>query len=461
MSATSTAATAGTAASIYAKRKSTTDLQDNQFADQIESYRNSKGENTGVQQQQMEQQQRQYQAIRLPQERLAQRGGINAPPSHDRFAAFRSQTRQPQEQKQAAVLQQRLQQQQRQQQQRLANENRFELFYSRSCAASRQQAEHILRGLENYFPDVFIRNHVVAIDFDDASSVGPVHEAILKTEKYLTVIQTDCILYDKFEGYVILPEYNILKILKNHCQSFAPRADATPLPMLSQQQQQQQQQYQQQQQQQQQRQQQQAQRNETTSETAIHTGMSDQQVPMPPRGMVGFSMLAKQVGADVNSPTANINLKNQLPPSKNSLMLAETQDALDAIPQTDVAVVYGKKKSVTLGFGDDHDAITRAFVDKHNACNPVDREIAAPKQQKKAGGTGKTTNISANMVRKGGAAEHQQPQHLQGIVREPAADQSMPPPPPSAARGGRPMSQETEGMGTIQRIKVKEAKSKK
>lgn len=455
------------AASIYAKRKTTNELSDSNFANQINSYRTSQSEAISVQREQMEQQQKQYQQIQLPQQRLMQGGKTmalqgqptaakRAPISNSsnsssssnssnnsnggHFSAFtnnsrsatgatqveRSATEARQIQQQQAIQRQRAEQQQLQQQSRLAKVNRFELFYSRSCEQSRKQAEHILERLEIYFPDAYIRQHMVAIDFDNPNTIGPVHEAILKTRDYLATIQVDCLLYDKFENSIIMPsqKVDLHTILKNYCRSMAPKS-ASPTPAEQQQQQKQQErEYNQIAEQQKQQTRQpatialppapQPRRPQPTLDSDGNV------VPMmPSRANVNFSALAKQFGADVNTPTAEVNLHAAVPARANALLLADTQAELDALPATDAATVYGKSRGVTLGFGEDMAAITKEFVERHNAGNPLERDISVPTQQQKGAGGGakKLPQVNASLGRKADF----QPQHLQGLQDAPFA----------------------------------------
>lgn len=392
----------GTVSAIYGRRKFTSDLNDQKFAQEIDSFRQSGKDNSASERQVQQLQQRQFREIRLPQEKLQQRTPLPAEQAgHSRFSAFKSATRQ---QAPAPTSQQALQ---------YPSENRFELYYSRSCPRSRQKAEQLLQGLESYFTDSYIKDHVVAIDFDDDRTVGPVHQTIVNSSRYLALIQKDCILYDKFKGYLLTSEHNMFKILKAYCQSFVPKeaeeeeeeqeravehhrlsTQFEPPEILQPQQQQ----------------------------RPSYRPMPDDNdaVPRPPRGLLGVSMLAKQVGADITSPTANVNLQVQVPQTSNALLLAETQEDLDRLPQANVANIYGKKASVTLGYGENQDAIRSTFVDKHNTSNTLEREISAPQQQTQSGSGKKAREANVNWQRHYGK-EQLQKQRQQQLQQTPTS----------------------------------------
>jgi len=454
----------GTANAIYGKRLLTSDLRDSKFADEIDSFRNSKAGNmnSGSRRQVQQLQKRQREQLRLPQEKLQQ---ASAPKGqrHNAFSAFRSVQRQtaPLPAQSAAVSSEP----------QYPSENRFELYYSRSCAASRTKAQQLLQALESYFVDDYIRDHIVAVDFDDERNVGPVHTTIVNSPRYVAVIQEDCILYDKFGGFLLMPEHNIFKVMKNYCQSFMPQQDSAAGDSQL---------YAQQRHPPAEKQIADVRQPETERAQKVVAMPEDaDSVPMPPRGLLGVSMLAKQVGADINSPTATVKLDGRVPKRTNALLTAETKDDMNRIPQANIASIYGKTSSVTLGYGENTDLIKNDFVTDHNTKNTLDRDISVPQQKTAGRSRGKAVaDANVNWQRQysqeqlqkqkaeqmvqtptatGGqrSEKNYQPQHLQGLP--PATNSSsvrsrqrMAPAPQSNA------SLATEDqMGTIRQIKVK------
>jgi len=342
-------------ASIYGRRKTTADLSDNQYASQLNQFQNTKGDSTAVQKAQMDQQLQQQRQLRLPQERLQQtRRDREESFEKNRFSSFARTTPAAPAAAPAPQQQPRVQG---------VGANRFELYYSKSSRSSLQSAEIIMQGLSNYFPDSYIRQHVLAINFDDGSNLGPVHNAIVSNKRYLEIIQTDCILFDKFENYIILPEYQILKILTRHCHVNAPKQATPPSErQLQQQREQAQARYEQEraesdaQAQEQERQQGRFATGTRNTQEAMNRQRpivdAQDAAPMPPRGMVGFSAMAKQVGADLSSPSSDVKLQHIVPRGSNSLVTAETLAEVEALPPSNMALIYGQNRGCTLGFGD-------------------------------------------------------------------------------------------------------------
>lgn len=441
---------ANSAASIYGRRKTTSDLEDQKFASELNQYQQRKGDNVAIQKAQMDQQIKQHRELRLPQERLqqtrnqreealqgnrfgsfAQPAARQAPPAAPAAAAA-TQGRPTQQQLIAAQQKQRA----LAAQQRNNQENRFELFYSKSSRGSLQNAEVIMQGLSNYFTDGFIRQHVLAINFDDNSNIGPVHEAILNNERYLAIIQMDCILFDKFERYIILPEHNILRILKNHCQSFAPKQTTPPNERQWQMDRARQQaMYEQQQAEAEAQAARDAQHNarlpfaganrntqEAMNRQRPVVDTEEAAAAMPPRGMAGFSAMAKQVGADLNSPSSDVKLHHVVPHASNSLMTAETLEEVEALPATNMSLIYGKNKGCTLGYGNDLQRIEQDFVAAHNASNPTNREITSQsmmKPPKKRANETQMLNTQRMAPRAPAPPAGPNLQHLQGLERSP------------------------------------------
>ena len=482
---------ASSAASIYQKRKTTADLNDNKFAAQLNEFQTSKNSTTLIQKAQMDQQLMQrHNQLRLPQERLEQARKEKAAvlPTDNRFGAFARTTSAPApapapapaestlptkqngrpspEQMLAYQREQRQAIQQQQQEQRAARENRYELFYCKSLPQSLQRAELIVQGLLRYFTDAFIRQNVLAINFDDESNIGRVHETILKTEKYLRIIQSDCILYDKFEGYIILPEYNILKILKSYCQSVAPKQETPPEEKRVQVDRARQQALQEQE-----RYEAQARLNaeENARKLIPFAGASQNTVLAMNRKPItdyeeslsyssqkatGFSSLAKQVGADLSSPTSDVKLKHVVPSSTNSLMTAATLQDVEALPSSNISLIYGQNKGCTLGYGNDMDRINQDFVDAHNAANATERDISSqmsggktrknPGESVKMLATPSTTRASTTRVSQQQTGPNLQ--HLQGLERTPSLDQTL----MTGSDGGQ--------LGTLRQLKVSKEK---
>ena len=432
----------------------------------------------------MDQQLRQQRGeLRLPQERLQQgrrekedslNGGNNrfsafsngsraaapAAPVAPAASAHSSSSGRPTQQQMAAYQQQqRAAQQQQQQQQRNARENRFELFYSKSSKYSLQRAEVIMQGLSNYFPDGFIRQHVLAINFDDENNIGRVHEVILNSEKYLSIIQVDCILFDKFENYIILPEYNILKILKNHCQSCAPKQTTPPGDRQIQMDREKQQAMYEQEQAEAQAQADAEERRRAPFNGARRATVdamnrrrpivdTQDAVPMPPRGMAGFSAMAKQVGADLNSPASEVKLQHIVPSGSNSLMTAETLEEVEALPASNMSLIYGQSKGCTLGYGNDLARIEQDFVAAHNAANKTEREITSQSMAKVKKQRGETLSTQRAPPRAPAPLAGPNLQHLQGLERSPTNE-----------LGGKPASKaESEQMGKLKQLKVTKTK---
>lgn len=392
-----------TASSIYGKRRTAAQLEDPQFSEQLTQYRSSGGPkpSSGAQQR-AALQQASVSSAALGQRatgssREALRGGrVDGTGS---FGAFGRRPAAPAAAAAAAPAAPAAS----------ANrpypkENRYELYYSRSFDSSRQRARQILVGLEEYFMDSFIMQHVRAIDFDNPDMIGPIHDVILRSQRYMAAIKSDCILVDRFNSSIIMPEHDIFKVLRNYCQSLVPQQTSAapeiandPQRQHALEQRRAQQHEQHRQRQQQQYEQQQQQHRSPPGYGQYQQAPSSQQPPptaasaydvsqQPPRSLLSTSMIVKQVGADIESPKANVDLNIRVPARGNSMITAETQEEMAKIPKSDVAGIYGKKKSVTLGYGDNTDLIEKNFMEAHNAANPETRKMSFPQQRSRAGG---------------------------------------------------------------------------
>ena len=403
------------ASKIYGAVKTTSDLQDEAYADQLGEFRQSSAEHRSgpayVQQEQLRQAQlRQRASARLPGEVLR-----DSQPQQQRAtgSSFQSFRRQP-----VASTQQSQNPPQRMAP-TTASAPRFQLFYSRSYAASASSAVAILDRLQQYHTDNFIRQHVSAIDFDDQRYYRSlVHQAIMKSERSMEMIQKGCVLYDTEKNVLFIPErHNILKVLVTYCNAMMPeQGQSAPPPPIDQ-----------------------------TAESGDRQDVppwiqqrvqpdferaaqqqwhEPQHLPgKPPSGLMGASVMAKHVGADISAVKADVALPHYVPAKKNEVLRAETQEEVDQIPLPNVDKIYGKKTSIIqsqyLGRDGklDQARVEAEFVAQHNAKNRADREISIP-QSHQGGGRNSTggrrsgrANISANFRR----ATPQQ-QHLQGLT---------------------------------------------